>query len=559
MAVLGPLAVWTSAGEAVTVPGLKVRALLADLLVYAGQPVSADRLVDDLWGERPPADPAGALQVKVSQLRRGRHRLFYTTLAEQARTQLRGHAQRQWLERLDRETANVHSALDGAIRHREAHLALRLASAMTWYWFLRGRLTEARRALEAALAVEADAPGIEEDATALEADATAAARAFAIAWQAGTTLLAGGGGGDLAEHARTALKPYEGIDDPGGRAAAEWFLGFATSDFGDLAPSEDLVSRALAAFRAIGDRWGVGAALSTRAKQAAARGDLAAVSENGRQSLTLFRELGDRWGQLQATEWLGALCEIVGDYEQGRRLHTDGLRMAEELGLWPQAADRLSWLGRIAMLSGDHTQARELLEHAVGLAAEQKYKPGEVFAEISLGTLARKEGKLDIADAHLRKVLEWHHQMGYAPDVAKAMVLAELGFVAEQRGDPTAAQAFHLDGLAIARKLGDPRAVASALEDMAGAQALAGRHRRGTLLLGTAAATRQSARAPLSPAERDYVDRICAAARAALGADTFDAQLQRGTEMEPEFDSEVAKGVRRRPIRECRFTCGQQV
>src|SRR6266516_6298966 len=70
MAVLGPLAVWTSAGEPVTVPGLKVRALLADLLVHAGQPVAADRLVDDLWGERPPADPAGALQVKVSQLRR---------------------------------------------------------------------------------------------------------------------------------------------------------------------------------------------------------------------------------------------------------------------------------------------------------------------------------------------------------------------------------------------------------------------------------------------------------------------------------------------------------
>ena len=68
--VLGPLAVWTSAGEQLTVPGLKVRALLADLLVHAGEPVSADRLVDDLWGERAPADPAGALQAKVSQLRR---------------------------------------------------------------------------------------------------------------------------------------------------------------------------------------------------------------------------------------------------------------------------------------------------------------------------------------------------------------------------------------------------------------------------------------------------------------------------------------------------------
>ncbi|MEU5860909.1 BTAD domain-containing putative transcriptional regulator [Nonomuraea sp. NPDC047529] len=68
--VLGSLAVWTDAGEPVTIPGLKVRALLADLLVHEGHPVSADRLVDDLWGEEPPGNPAGALQVRVSQLRK---------------------------------------------------------------------------------------------------------------------------------------------------------------------------------------------------------------------------------------------------------------------------------------------------------------------------------------------------------------------------------------------------------------------------------------------------------------------------------------------------------
>jgi hypothetical protein len=48
--VLGPLAVWTDDGRPVRVPGLKVRALLADLLVHGGRPVSVDRLVDDLWG-----------------------------------------------------------------------------------------------------------------------------------------------------------------------------------------------------------------------------------------------------------------------------------------------------------------------------------------------------------------------------------------------------------------------------------------------------------------------------------------------------------------------------
>jgi DNA-binding SARP family transcriptional activator len=47
-----------------------VRALLADLLVHDGHPVPVDRLVDDLWAEAGPANPAAAVQVRVSQLRR---------------------------------------------------------------------------------------------------------------------------------------------------------------------------------------------------------------------------------------------------------------------------------------------------------------------------------------------------------------------------------------------------------------------------------------------------------------------------------------------------------
>ncbi|SDL49601.1 BTAD domain-containing putative transcriptional regulator [Nonomuraea jiangxiensis] len=68
--VLGPLAVWAPDGEPVRVPEAKVRALLAGLLIHAGRPVSADRLIEDLWSGRPPANAAAALRVKVSQLRR---------------------------------------------------------------------------------------------------------------------------------------------------------------------------------------------------------------------------------------------------------------------------------------------------------------------------------------------------------------------------------------------------------------------------------------------------------------------------------------------------------
>lgn len=48
----------------------KQRALLALLLVHAGAVVSADKLADDLWAGEPPEDPAAALQVQVSRLRK---------------------------------------------------------------------------------------------------------------------------------------------------------------------------------------------------------------------------------------------------------------------------------------------------------------------------------------------------------------------------------------------------------------------------------------------------------------------------------------------------------
>src|SRR5262249_20320717 len=56
-------------GRLVAVPEAKGRALLADLLLRLGRPVSADRLIEDLWGGDLPVHPANALQSKVSRLR----------------------------------------------------------------------------------------------------------------------------------------------------------------------------------------------------------------------------------------------------------------------------------------------------------------------------------------------------------------------------------------------------------------------------------------------------------------------------------------------------------
>ncbi|WP_375483972.1 BTAD domain-containing putative transcriptional regulator [uncultured Jatrophihabitans sp.] len=70
IALLGPLQVHDSSGRAVEIAGTRLRTLLIRLALDAGRPVSTRALVDAVWGDRPPADEANALQTLVSRLRR---------------------------------------------------------------------------------------------------------------------------------------------------------------------------------------------------------------------------------------------------------------------------------------------------------------------------------------------------------------------------------------------------------------------------------------------------------------------------------------------------------
>jgi YVTN family beta-propeller protein len=67
--ILGPFEL-VEDGRPVEIAGRRQRALLAHLLLHTNEVVSSDRLIDGLWGERPPATAPKVLQNAVSQLRR---------------------------------------------------------------------------------------------------------------------------------------------------------------------------------------------------------------------------------------------------------------------------------------------------------------------------------------------------------------------------------------------------------------------------------------------------------------------------------------------------------
>lgn len=417
---------------------------------------------------------------------RRRHSAYYVSLAEQAEPHLRGANQRLWLGRLDLESANLRLAL----QHASPATALRLVNAMAWYWYLRGRLGEARRALAAALAVPGPAN---------------AARAAATVWSVGFSATAAEGS-NLTEASEAALALYESVDDAQGRARAEWFLTATQWAYGDGRELMERVDRAIATFERLGDRWGLAAALSTRAQLSLTHADLQALLKDGLRSAELFEELGDGWGLLQANYSLIVAAEISGDYPTATQRLQDALRLAEELGMWTEVSFRTSGLGRIAMLTGDYDRADELHERARRLAIEQSNKSAEEYAEVGLGMTARRRGELDKAEQHLAKWLGWLRQVGGTAGVS--FILTQLGFIADQRGDHATALQLQTEAHAAALTTGDERAIALTLEGLASARACAGQTDKALELLKEAEELRLRVGVPLAVGEGFDVERV---------------------------------------------------
>ncbi|TDC75760.1 BTAD domain-containing putative transcriptional regulator [Streptomyces hainanensis] len=405
-----------------------------------------------------------------------RHARHFTRLAGEADRELRGPAQREWLHRLDVETANLRAALDWALERGDGELALRQCGSLGWYWFLRGRYREAHRSFGRALAV-AD-------------DLADGARSDALVWRAA-----------LEAWERMPSEPAELPDELSPRQL--WLLGFARSDSGDLPAAIDLVSGALEHFRRLGDRWGTAAALGVLGSESLRLGKLDVARRQSEEGLALSREVGDRWGESRALRLLGVLAEVDGDYEHADRLHGAGLASAEELQLWPVVVEEISQLGRVAALTRDFGRADALYERALRVARERSFHHGVVHARVGLGASARRQGRLDAAEEQLRQAERAHRADGYRSGLA--YVLAELGFVAELRGDAAEARARHEESLALAREADDRRAVALAIEGLAGAASLEGDADQAARLLAEASAIR-----PLPPAERGDVERIAA-------------------------------------------------
>jgi tetratricopeptide (TPR) repeat protein len=343
---------------------------------------------------------------------------------------------------------------------------------------------------------------------------------------------------ELASESRSVA---ERAGDATGVAWADVALGQLTFMLGDPVAGREVLDRAQTALEAADDRWGPGAALMAKAEISRYRGNLDACRRDAEAALARFRALGERFGMCYALDTLAFTAETGGDYGRAVALVEEATGLADELGLPEFEASLHARLGMLLSLQGQHRRAQAALGQALAEVEQLGWRTGVAWVRGLCGLAARCRGDLEEARVQLERAAAWCREIDAS--MLTAPTLAWLGFVLELQGDLAAAGSVHREGLDHAGRTGDPRAMALALEGLAGVAAATGDAERAALLLGAAGALRESAGGPLPPAERVDVDRTEATARRALGEARLGEGLRRGAALSAEQAVALARST----------------
>jgi predicted ATPase/DNA-binding SARP family transcriptional activator len=299
-----------------------------------------------------------------------RHRDHFAERADQLFWHLLGPDLKLWLARGRAEHANFHAALSSSLERGDADAALRIASALSTYWFRTGRMQQWHEFLGRALP---------------EADANSRWRPRALVAWAWLSFLEGAQ--DALAHARDAV---EACEEAGGDLLGLALIALADCLIarGQLADAEGSVARAREVFAETAFPEAQHLVEEVTASVLSARGDFHGALLHHRRSRDFYRELR---GNLDAGWTLVRLTRAAlaaGEVHEAAAAASDAVHDFRVRGDPRGLAAAFTALGSSYAAKGDDERARALLVEAVELAREGGYPVELAQAQATLAQLA---------------------------------------------------------------------------------------------------------------------------------------------------------------------------
>ncbi|TMR22999.1 AfsR/SARP family transcriptional regulator [Nonomuraea turkmeniaca] len=335
---------------------------------------------------------------------RDAHAAYYLDLVLAADARLRTREQMEWLARLDEESDDVNAALRWATESGRVGTALRLLAYTACYWYMRGNRVTSANLAAALLARLGSGPpeGLEEEyvmcvlVTGWQGEADdelrdlmAAARGL-LAWnhlpmrvEFLMMLLSmySGPPDDFSEayevilHSLPALPPWQAALSYAGAA-------FVLQSLGREEEAVDHFGRSLAAFKAIGERWGIVLVLSGLGALHQERRDYPTAYALADEALAIARELGAKTEIAEALCRRGDALQCLGDPAGARADYTIAVDLSRRNGSMETAAWAQLGLGEVALAGGDLEEARAVLIQARDECPEDWYSAADTRTRI---------------------------------------------------------------------------------------------------------------------------------------------------------------------------------
>jgi predicted ATPase len=253
-----------------------------------------------------------------------RHLAAFLAFAEEAAGHLTGADGRAWLDHVELEHDNLRAALEHAIAAGDAERAMRLATALWRFWQIRGLLHEADRWFRRVLSM----PAADDVPARIRAEALGASGSVAY-WRDDHPAMHRAWSAAATEAERTG--------DRRAIADALFNLGFAPVperpvDVSMFAQGLEQFQAALAIYRDIGDRRGLGRAAWAVGLGELYRGEAADARLHAEEALELAREAGDRFYEAWTLWNLGLLDLIAHDHEAAAPRLREALEAFDAMG-----------------------------------------------------------------------------------------------------------------------------------------------------------------------------------------------------------------------------------
>jgi len=274
------------------------------------------------------------------------HLAYFLGLAENADNELRGHNQLQWLSRLNTMHDNLRAALDWAVETKQTKIALQMARALDWFWFVRSDHNEGRYWLQRVLALPDTSlyPELHSE----------------ILTQLAHHTWLQVGAGPARPLVESALSLARAHSHKHNTAKALAILGLVMIFENNFAVASSSLEESKVLFQELNDQWGFAHAMMCLATQAHIQQDWATSLALYKQVLKQFRDLGDRFFQ-------GVALRFIGDLEMKQGNLASGVVALREALILAQQLDSKYEIGQTLWRCAEAAQRSKKPAHAVCL------------------------------------------------------------------------------------------------------------------------------------------------------------------------------------------------